>query len=125
LAGRFAVRASIAYKGCWIRRTRTFAKDGSASKADAWFDGVARSLEAGTPIAAQLAAKLKELPGAALTSWVAESCIGSYPLSAIASSRTPGKDAPVNGQFLVLTIELTAGGVPWIGARPLIVQQPN
>ena len=45
LADRFAVRASIAYKGCWVRRTRTFAKD--TAKADAWFDGVVRSLEAG------------------------------------------------------------------------------
>ena len=32
LADRFAVRASIAYKGCWVRRTRTFAKDGSARR---------------------------------------------------------------------------------------------
>ena len=61
LAERFAVRASVAYKGCWVRRTRTFAKDGGAAKADAWFDGVVRSLEAGKPIAAQLAAKVKEL----------------------------------------------------------------
>ena len=38
LADRFAVRASVAYKGCWVRRTRTFAKD--AAKADAWFDGI-------------------------------------------------------------------------------------
>src|SRR4029079_14430508 len=87
LQDRFAVRASIAYKGCWIRRTRTFANEGSAAKADAWFDGVARSLEPGQPIAAQLAVKLKELPGAALISWIAESCTGSYPLSAVASSR--------------------------------------
>jgi len=27
-ADRVAVRASIAYKGCWVRRVRTFAKDG-------------------------------------------------------------------------------------------------
>ena len=27
LADRFAVRASIAYKGAWLRRTRTFARD--------------------------------------------------------------------------------------------------
>ena len=121
LADRFAVRASIAYKGCWVRRTRTFAKDGSAAKADAWFDGVVRSIEAGKPIAAQLAAKMKELPGATLTSWIAESCTGSYPLSAVASSRAPAKDAPVNGQFLVLTVELTLDGAPWIGAAPLIV----
>jgi hypothetical protein len=119
LAERFAVRASIAYKGCWIRRTRTFAKD--TAKADAWFDSVVRSTEAGKPITAQLAAKLKELPGATITSWTAESCTGSYPLSAIASSRSPGKDTPVNGQFLVLTVELTLDGAPWIGAAPLIV----
>ena len=52
---------------------------------------------------------------------MAESCTGSYPLSEVASSRAPGKDAPVNGQFLVLTVELTIDGAPWIGAAPLIV----
>jgi hypothetical protein len=123
LAERFAVRASIAYKGCWVRRTRTFAQGESAAKAEAWFEGVVRWIEAGKPVATQLAAKLTELPDAALTSWIAESCTGSYPLSAVASSRTPGKDAPVNGQFLVLTVELTLGGAPWIGAAPLVVGQ--
>src|SRR5471030_20630 len=107
LADRFAVRASIAYKGSWVRRTRTFAKNNSAAKAAAWFDGVVRSIEAGKPIASQLAAKITELPGATLTSWMAESCTGSYPLSAVASSRAPAKDVPVDGQFLVLTVELT------------------
>jgi hypothetical protein len=121
LKDRFAVRASIAYKGCWVRRTRTFAKD--SAKADAWFDGL--SIEAGKPIASQLADRLKSLPGATITSWMAESCTGSYPLSAIASSRAPAKDAPVNGQFLVLTVELTLEGAPWIGAAPLIVGQSS
>ena len=79
-----------------------------------------RSLEAGKPIASQLAAKMKKLPGATLTSWMAESCTGSYPLSAVASSRLAAKDAPVNGQFLVLTVELTVDGAPWLGAAPLI-----
>jgi hypothetical protein len=117
LAERFAVRASIAYKGCWVRRVRAFAKD--AAKANAWFDGV--SIEAGKPIQHQLAEQLKKLPGATLQNWMAESCIGSYPLSAIASSRMPAKDAPFNGQFLVLTVELTVDGASWIGAAPLIV----
>jgi hypothetical protein len=120
LADRFAVRASIAYKGCWVRRTRTFAKDSGAAQADAWFDGMVCSLEAGKPIASQLAAKMKELPGATLTSWMAESCTGSYPLSAVASSRLAAKDTPVDGQFLVLTVELTLDGAPWLGAAPLI-----
>ena len=55
LAERFAVRASIAYKGCWVRRTRTFAKDDAAAQADEWFDAVVRSIEAGKPLATQLA----------------------------------------------------------------------
>jgi hypothetical protein len=121
LADRFAVRASVAYKGCWVRRTRTFAKDGGAAKAETWLDGVALALEAGTPIAAQLAARIKELPGASLLSWMAESCVGSYPLSVIASSRATAKDTPISGKFLVLTIELMVDGAPWVGALPLIV----
>jgi Creatinase/Prolidase N-terminal domain len=125
LAERFAARASIAYKGAWVRRARTFAKDNSVAKAEAWLDGIARSLEAGKPVAAQLAARVNELPGASRQSWMAESCTGSYPLSVIDSSHAPGKDLPTNGQFLVLTIELTLDGVPWLGAVPLIVGKPG
>jgi hypothetical protein len=121
LADRYAVRASIAYKGCWVRRIRTFGKD--IAQADGWLDGVTRSLEAGKPIGAQLTAKLKDLPGAALTGWLAESCTGSYPLSVVASSRTPTNHLPGNGQFLVLTVELSIDGAPWIGAAPLNVGQ--
>jgi len=120
LAERFAVRASIAYKGCWVRRTRTFAKDDTAARADAWFAAVVKSIEAGKPLAAQLAAKVKELPGASLKSWSAESCTGSYPLSVVASSQTT-----TNGQFLVLTVELKIDGAPWIGTEPLIVGRQN
>ena len=52
---------------------------------------------------------------------MAESCTGSYPLSAVASSRATAKDAPVNGQYLVLTVDLTVDGAPWLGAAPLVV----
>jgi hypothetical protein len=121
LAERFAVRASIAYKGCWVRRTRTFAKDGGAAKADAWFEAAVQSVDPGKPLAAQLADKIKQLPGAALESWMAESCTGSYPLSVVASSRMTGNAAPVAGQFLVLTVELTLNGAPWTGSAPLFI----
>ena len=119
LAERFAVRASVAYKGCWVRRTGTFAKDDAAARANAWFESVAGSIEA-KPIAGQLAAKIKELPGATLQSWMAESCTGSYPLSLVASSRMAGNATPTNGQFMVLTVELMIDGMPWIGAAPLV-----
>ena len=119
LATRFAVRASVAYKGAWVRRIRTFAMDGSAAIADAWFDGAVRTIEA-RPLAAQLNAKLKELPGASLKSWMAEGCTGSYPLSVVASSQSRNC-TPADGQFLVLTLELVLNGAPWLGAAPLMV----
>ena len=52
LAGRFAVRASVAYKGAWVRRIRSFARDEATQRAyaaaDAWLASVASSIEGGT-----------------------------------------------------------------------------
>lgn len=121
LGAQYAVRASVAYKGCWVRRARTFG--GDTAKPDAWLADAAASLQAGAPAGPQLAARVKDVPGAALVSWLAESCTGSYPLSAAGSSRSRDNFAPTNGQFIVLTVELSLGGAPWIGAAPMIVGQ--
>jgi hypothetical protein len=121
LADRFAVRASIAYKGAWLRRTRTFARDHKTARADAWFEGVIRGIEVGKPISGQLAAYVETLSDATLEFWMVESCVGSYPLSVIASSRMPGRDAPIEGGFFVLTIGLLLHDGHWIGTSPLIV----
>jgi hypothetical protein len=119
LAGRFAVRASVAYKGAWVRRVRSFARDEAAQRtyaaAESWLASVASSIEGGKPPEAQLAAHLKALPGATLRMAMAESSIGSYPLAAIS-------DAPPAGSFLVLTVELSLGGIPWLGATPMFVR---
>jgi hypothetical protein len=122
LADRFAVRASIAYKGSWVRRTRTFAHDTAGAKAvaraDAWFQEVARALAANEPLAAQIAAQFSQLSGAELKGWMAESCIGSYPLEVIAASESPSKETLAEGAFLVLSMELSIDGIPWLGAAP-------
>src|SRR5262249_19655203 len=113
---RFAVRASIAYKGSWVRRTRTFARAAAGSAAAArgtgWLDQVARSINAHRPLAAQLAAQIATLPGASLQSFMAESVIGSYPLEVVASSRVPGREPPTTGTFLVLSVDMTIDGIP-------------
>ena len=118
LVGRFAVRASVAYKGSWVRRTKSFARDEAARRAyasaDAWLARVASSIEPGKPLDAQLAAHLKALPGATLRRAMAESCTGSYPLAAITA-------APAAGSFLVLTVGISVGGIPWLGAAPAFV----
>jgi Xaa-Pro aminopeptidase len=121
LADRFAVRASVAYKGAWVRRTRTFATDAPSANADAWFDELTRALQAGKTLASQVIGRVEWVFDATLQSWMAESCTGSYPLSVIASSRAPSDFIPVEGQFLVLTVELSLNGTPWIGAAPMFV----
>ena len=125
LADRFALRASTAYKGSWVRRTRTFGKDpagrASVARADAWFDQLAGVIVAGQPVGQQLTAQLAALPGAKLTAWMAESPIGSYPLEAVASSRGPDRYAIPEGGFTVLTLDLTIDGTPWLGAAPVLV----
>jgi hypothetical protein len=120
LAQRFALRASVAYKGSWVRRTRSFARDEAGAKAfaraQAWFDGFATSIAPGKPLPAQLATQLQRFPGADLKSFMAESCVGTYPLEMIA-----GSGALADGAFTVLTIELSIDGVPWLGAAPTFV----
>jgi hypothetical protein len=123
LADRFALRASIAYKGSWVRRTRSFARDAAGrplmARADAWLEKLTASIVAGQPIGAQIRAHVAALPGAVLTAWMAESPIGSYPLQAVASS-TMNEDAGVSdGGFLVLTVELALDGMRWLGAAPV------
>ena len=124
LGDRFAARASIAYKGSWVRRIRTFASDETSAKAEAWFANFVLTLKPGTPIGAQLAIAVKSLPEAKISNWMVESCIGSYPLQVIASSRA-GDQAFAENQFVVLTVELSLGGAPWIGAAPQIVGSPE
>ena len=122
LAERFALRASVAYKGSWVRRTRSFARDAAGADAYArateWLAQVAASIEADRPLATQLADRLANLPRAELKSFMAESSLGSYPLEPIAGAGGPGGEAPTVGTFLVLTVGLAIDGIAWLGAAP-------
>jgi hypothetical protein len=126
LARRFAVRASIAYKGAWVRRTKSFAKDSTGSAVVArtaiWLDQAVASIGTGSPLDAQVTTKIETLPGAVLKSLMAESIVGTYPLEVVASSRGSGRYDPLPGAFLVLSVELVVDGVPWLGAAPLFVR---
>ena len=125
LAERFALRASVAYKGSWVRRTRTFARDPAGretvGRADAWFENLATAMVASRSIGTQINKQLSALSGATVSAWMAESPIGSYPLQAIASSRAPDRDGISAGGFLVLSVELAIDGMLWLGAAPVFV----
>ena len=105
-----------------MRRVRSFARDEAARRAyaaaDVWLASVALSIEPGKPLDQQLAARVKDLPGATLRKVMAESCVGSYPLAAIS-------DVSPAGSFLVLTLELSLDGVPWLGAAPAFVGEAS
>jgi hypothetical protein len=124
LADRFAVRASVAYKGSWIRRTRTYANNQPAVDADAWFEELISGMQVGQSLAEQISTQAASLRGAGLETWMAESCIGGYPLSPVASSRAPDHDMPA-GRFFVLTIALSLEKGPWVGAAPFIAGEPS
>lgn len=123
LADRFAVRASVAYKGSWIRRTRTYLRNQSIVGADAWLKELIGGMQVGQSLAEQISTGVAALRGARLESWMAESCIGSYPLSPVASSQALERDVPA-GRFFVLTIALSLAQGPWIGAAPFIAGEP-
>jgi hypothetical protein len=122
LGRRFAVQASIAYKGCWVRRTRTFARDSlgasAVARGDAWLQQFVACMPPDKPLSAAFAGALASLSGAKLESWMAETSIGSYPLEVVASSRSGAKHSLPAGAFAVLTVGLTIEGVPWLGATP-------
>jgi creatinase/prolidase-like protein len=130
LARRFAVRASVAYKGAWVRRTRSFARDSQGADAMAsgekWLAQLASSwVLTGQPLESQIAAPLVLLRAKEHVfrrSWMAESCKGSYPLEVVDSSRSPVKDAQVAGKYFVLSVDLAIDDVPWLGAAPVFVR---
>ena len=97
------------------------------ASADEWLPQALRSLYELLPsrsystVAASFAL-LRAEQYARMNNWMAESCIGSYPLEVVASLPVHGKEGPAPGAFLVLSVDLTVDDVPWLGATPLFVQ---
>jgi hypothetical protein len=116
LAARYALRASVAYKGIWVRRVRTFPRD---PVLETWFGDTLAALKPNQHLGPQLAAAVGRLKGASLTSFIAESSIGSYPLEEVASSAIDG--ATPDNSLLVVTVRLMHDGAPWVGCAPVIV----
>jgi Xaa-Pro aminopeptidase len=88
LGERFAVRASVAYKGAWVRMTRTLTRDAADNNTIA------------TEQFAAATALLPKFDGlAGFTSWLVEGCRATQPLEAFA------------GNMLADTIEIAPGAV--------------
>jgi hypothetical protein len=105
LGPRFAIRATVAYKGVWTRRIKTYARDEkdrlAIGRADEWFKTLLRDLGAAVP------ARNKVI------GWTAEGPVGTRPLAVVASGES---SVPSTMPAPIVTVALDAGDVPWCGA---------
>jgi hypothetical protein len=119
LGRRFAIRATVAYKGAWIRQTKTYSQSGEArlpiARADARFRAFIASIDAKHSLRDQIAAGIANLSGAQLVGWMAEGPVGTRPLAVVASSEKPTETLE-HFAALIVTLGLNVDGVPWCGA---------
>jgi hypothetical protein len=124
LASRWALQISMAYKGVWVRSTRSLAagaEPASWAAARTWFSRVAGRIGAFAP--ETLSA---EAPGK-LNLWLLEACVGTHPLSVVAHgpARTqhaiiPPAKAVAPGALAVLSVELALPEGAWHASAPVI-----
>lgn len=121
----FAIRASVAYKSTWVRRTQCFSTDAAVATMFAALDQsfaiCLASLDASRPLAKQIAAAFASHAGARLLHWSLEACRGSYPLEFIAGDSAAMEDA-VSLDGGVLSVEIASGDLRWLGQAPLGVK---
>ena len=105
---RFALRATVAYKGAWVRLVRAFCESGLAEQA-----------------AAQLAEAVAILPSdrglAKFKSYIVEGCRTAQPLEPLMGSRIECADPPAPGALVSVQTAISIDGttVP-VGAPALI-----
>jgi len=120
----FALQATVAYKGCWIRCGRTLGSGAGAAwrQADAWFAQALARIAAGEGPAAVLAGVTRQLAGAQPSEWRLEAPVAGLPLAVVDGSG-PFTEAGVRGRApRSLTVRLRLEPGWWFGAAPVLRQ---
>ena len=108
--GTFALRATVAYKGVWIRLVRTFCERAVAQQA-----------------AAQFAQSLAQLPDGAgfagFRSWLVEGCRMAQPLDPLLGSRIADSRSPLPGALVSAQGVLAVGGQMVLVGAPVLLGQ--
>ncbi|HUI97440.1 MAG TPA: aminopeptidase P family N-terminal domain-containing protein [Xanthobacteraceae bacterium] len=104
----FAVRASVAYKGSWVRLTRTLHPDDAAAR---------RAIDA-------FAGAVAQLPDAralaAFPSWLIEGCRLTQPLDAVMGSRATPPAAPLP-RLVSVQARIDIDGTPVLIGAPVLL----
>jgi hypothetical protein len=109
LGRRFAVRASVAYKGSWVRRAVTVDRDDALSEA----------------AQAAFAEAIARLPSdralSQFSSFLVEGCRTAQPLEALMGSRVAAPRAPAAGAVVSVQASIEVEGRPVILGAPALV----
>ena len=108
----YALRATVAYKGTWVRLARTFCKAGLEQQA-----------------AARLAEAVAQLPSergfAGFSSWLVEGCRTAQPLEALMGSRLGAASPPLPGALVSVQAALTLDGDTVLVGAPALLGGPG
>ena len=108
-AGRsFAVRASVAYKGSWVRLVRTICLDGGVCE-----------------VAVPFTTAISQLPSdrgfAGFSSWLVEGCRTTQPLEPLMGSRVKPAQPPPAGMLVSVQARIDVGGAPVLLGAPALI----
>jgi hypothetical protein len=112
LGSSFAIRATVAYKGWWVRFARTVSRDGARS-------GLVQKA------AERLAAAVAQLPEtkgfAGMASWLVEGCRVAQPLEPLAGGRLASTRALTPGRIVSVQAAFDVEGAPVALAAPALI----
>jgi hypothetical protein len=108
---RFALRATVAYKGTWVRLLRTCSRDGAATLDE----------EATTRFAAAVAELPSERGFAGFSSWLVEGCRIAQPLEPLMGSRVAEPVPPLSGALVSVQAAIEVGGKPLLLGAPALI----
>ncbi len=111
LGPTFAVRVSVAYKGVWVRMTRTLARAEAA----------AAEIGAATERFAAAVAALPRLEPLGFASWLVEGCRTIQPLEPLAGSMLPDRLAIAPGAYVSVQATIDTPHGPVLVGAPVLV----
>jgi hypothetical protein len=116
LAGRFALRLSLAYKGHWVRLVGSFVRDGGGpgpeQQVQSWLARGLPGLAAGADAETALRAALPDSDGLRLAQMDAEACTGCAPLSRL--------DSLPAGAVVSVTLTIESADGVWLVGAPVL-----
>ncbi|HUK60678.1 MAG TPA: aminopeptidase P family N-terminal domain-containing protein [Stellaceae bacterium] len=112
LGASYAIRATVAYKGTWVRLARTLVRD--PARADL-------PRKAAERFAAAVASLPDTAGFAGMTSWLIEGCRIAQPLEPLAGARLATPHALEPGRLVTVQATLEIDGVPIVLAAPALI----